>query len=89
MKIIDSKHYIENDQIFKTQDDTPIPENEPLFLFRGRDKLALLVLRYYKDLCIMEECTKRQLELVDENIKRFEDFANTSDTMKQPGITLI
>lgn len=32
-------------------DGTPLPEDEPLFLFRSQDKLLILVLEHYLELC--------------------------------------
>lgn len=64
-----------------------IPEEEPVILFRARDKLALPMLEYYRQLCKLDGCTDFQLASMDDMIRRFREFADTSDTMKQPGIT--
>lgn len=87
MRSIDEKHHIENDQIIKTSNNTIIPLDEPLCLFRGRDKLALPMLEFYKQLCKHDGCTDYQLESMEAVIKRFRDFAASSPTMKQPGVT--
>ena len=44
MRKLDSKFHIEGDQIVKTSNGDPIPEDEPLFLIRARDYLALPLL---------------------------------------------
>ena len=90
---IDNKHHIAADasctlQIVKTSNGQTIPDGEPVILFRGRDKLALPMLQFYRKLCVEDGCTDFQLESMDDMIRRFEEFAKTSSTMKQPGCTL-
>jgi hypothetical protein len=87
MRKIDEKHHIEGEQIIKTTNGQPIPQDEPVILFRGRDKLALPMLEYYKELCVLDGCTDYQLASMDTMIGRFREFANKSATMKQPGVT--
>jgi len=66
----------------------PIPADEPVILFRARDKLALRMLYFYRELCSADGCTDFQLGLMDDMIGRFKAFAEKSETMKQPGSTL-
>jgi len=87
MKIIDPKHHIEGERIIKTGNLEPIPDNEPLLLLRGRDRLALPLLKHYLELSIADGCTAYHMDAVNERIKAFQDFALSSPTMKQPGIT--
>jgi hypothetical protein len=92
-KPIDLKHSLgvyENGDpyIFKSTNGQPIPEGEPVILFRGRDRLALPMLRYYLQLCVADGCTPYQKESMETMIARFQKFADDSTTMKQPGITL-
>lgn len=85
---IDHKHHIEGEQIIKTSNGQVIPEDEPTILFRGRDDLALPLLRHYKDLCILIGCTQYQLASMDEMIEKFQNFKlEYPERMKQPGIT--
>lgn len=87
-RVIDAKYHIDDQyRIIKTSNDDPVSVSEPTILFRGRDLLALPMLKYYKQLCIDDGCTQYQIESMDEMIKRFQDFADTSKTMKQPGVT--
>jgi hypothetical protein len=86
MKQIDMKHHIEGEQIIKTSNGEPIPDNEPTILFRGRDRLSLPMLKFYRELCVADGCTLYQVESVDTMIQRFEKFAETGP-MKQPGVT--
>ena len=76
-------------QIDKTDNGQPIDlDVEPVILFRGRDKLALPMLTYYRQLCVEDGCTDFQLQAIDNMICRFHKFADESSTMKQPGCTL-
>jgi len=85
---IDEKHHISGlGLIVKTSNMRPIPDDEPRILFRGRDKLALPMLKYYRDLCVRDGCNDFQLQSIDAMIQEFEDFAQISSTMKQPGST--
>lgn len=91
-KQIDLKHRIDSDGheivIVKSTNNQPIPDDEPKILFRGRDRLALRMLAFYKRLCEEDGANDFQLEQVDEIISRFEKFAeNHPEAMKQPGIT--
>ena len=94
MRRLDNKHNLDvtlwGVPIIVKTNGVPIDlETEPVILFRGRDKLALPMLRHYRDLCIADGCTDFQLESMDDMIRRFEDFAAQSPTtMKQPGSTL-
>lgn len=86
MRQIDEKHSIDNDRIIKTATGEEIPENEPVILYRRRDRLALPMLRFYRQLCVDDGATDYQLESMDRMIKRFENYAKENPT-KQPGIT--
>lgn len=88
MRHIDMKHSIEGDRIIKTSNGQEIPEHEPTILFRGRDHLALPMLKHYRQLCIDNGCTDYQMESMDVMIARFEAFTKLHpEVMKQPGVT--
>jgi hypothetical protein len=88
---IDEKHHLEIrdnvPMIVKSGNGEPIPLEEPRILFRGRDRLALPMLEYYRQLCVADGCTEYQLSSVDRMITEFKDFAEAATTMKQPGST--
>lgn len=97
---IDEKHHLEirgegegplthhvRPCIVKTGNGEEIPDNEPRILFRGRDRLALPMLKYYRQLCVADGCTDYQTESIDRMIAEFQEFADLSTTMKQPGST--
>lgn len=65
-----------------------IPESEPLFLLRARDRLAVATLEAYRVLAIRDGCTDFHLKGIDERLAEFREFAGKHpDRMKQPGIT--
>lgn len=87
MRAIDSKFYVERDEI-KGPNGATIPEDEPLFLIRARDYLALTLLREYEQLCAEDGCTDYQMEGIRSAIVSFEKFADDhAERMKQPGVT--
>lgn len=83
---IEDREYIP--YIVKSTNDQPIPDEEPRILFRGRDKLALPMLAFYRHLCEEDGATQYQLDTIDKMIKEFREFLESSSTMKQPGSTL-
>ena len=94
-KRVDNKHSIytdENGEPFlakrlESGELQPIPPEEPVIVFRGRDGLALPMLQYYREMCIGNRCTDYQLNSLDDMIRRFREFADTSGKMKRPGST--
>lgn len=103
-KRIDEKHHIEayrvhdespnieaqyRIEIIKSTNGQPIPDDEPIILFRGRDRLALQMLKYYYNQCKSDGATDYQLATMQTMIDKFAKFAQDNpQTMKQPGITL-
>ncbi len=88
MTRIDNKHHLDGEKIIKTGNGAAIDlDKEPVILFRGRDRLALPMLHFYRGLCVRDGCTDFQLGSMDDMIRRFQEFADESPTMKQPGIT--
>jgi hypothetical protein len=74
--------------IIKNVTGDPIPEDEPLFLFRAKDQLAIQVLQYYRELCLQTGSPAEHLRGIDGEIQVFTDFAQRHpERMKQPGIT--
>ena len=58
-----------------------IPDDEPVMIFRARDKNAALAIAYYKKLCADTE----HKEAVNDRLHHFVDFAhNHPDRMKEP-----
>ncbi len=99
MKVIDPKFHIEwkagaqpgildDFAIVKTSNGDPIPDDEPLILFRARDRNAVLMLLEYRRLCVADGCNDFQLDGIDDRIAAFVEFKTAHpERMKQPGIT--
>lgn len=71
---IDGKFHINREQIVKTSNGQIIPEDEPLFLLRGRDNLAIPLLQRYLKFCIQDGCTEYQLKGIEAAIQEFQEF---------------
>lgn len=66
-----------------------IPDDEPMILFRARDRIALPMLAAYRQLCLDDNVTQYQIDALDLVIADFQKFATANpNRMKQPGITL-
>ena len=66
----------------------PIPDDEPLILFRGRDHNAIEALRRYEDVCKAEGCTDFHMDGINNRMCAFLNFkVQHPERMKQPGIT--
>lgn len=58
-----------------------IPDDEPVFIFRARDRNALQTLRFYRDICSDAE----HVVVVEKRIIEFSNFRhNHPDRMKEP-----
>jgi hypothetical protein len=88
MRRLDGKFSIDGDEIIKTSNGEKIPHDEPTFLIRGRDWLALKGLRAYRQISIQDQCNDFHIGGIDDAIEAFEEFARAyPERMKQPGIT--
>lgn len=68
--------------------DVPIPDDEPLMLFRARDRNALAMLEEYRRLCVLDNCTDFHMAGIQNRIQAFRAFAEQHpERMKQPGVT--
>lgn len=89
MRKLDGKFHITKDKIINISSGEVISEDEPLFLFRARDWLALKTLDFYLDICKDNKCVPEQIAAVEREIKKFENFRKIfTEQMKQPGITM-
>lgn len=84
-----SRFHIEDGKLIKTSNGQAIPDDEPVVILRGRDHLALPMLRIYRILSIIDKVTLYFLAEQDKTIADFEQFAQEHpERMKQPGITM-
>ena len=88
MRKIGSKFHIEDGEIIKTSNGQPIPRDEPLFLLRARDYLALPLLLHFRELSLADSCTDYHVTGLTDVIAKFQAFAREHpERMKQPGCT--
>lgn len=73
-------------RIVKILTGEPLPEDEPLILFRARDRNALSALYAYLEVCSRDKCPSEHLKGMRGRIREFRDFKTEHrDRMKQPG----
>jgi hypothetical protein len=83
-----AKYEISGGQIVNTVSGEVIPEDEPLFLLRGRDHNAYDAVLNYLQLCIKDGCNDLHLAGIRQTVEKFIQFRQEHhERMKQPGIT--
>lgn len=83
MRQIDGKYQTSGD--ITKLDGTPIPLDEPLILFRGKDKLLPQLLEKYAALCQEAGSPEQQLTLLRKRIDEINDWqTNHQDKVKVP-----
>lgn len=81
-------HIDENYQLVKTSNNQPVPEDEPLVIIRGRDRLAIPALEHYRELAVADHCNDYMLQRIDTDFDLFRAFKIAHpERMKQPGVT--
>jgi hypothetical protein len=87
MRKIDEKFSTTGD-IVKSSNGEIVPEDEPLFLIRARDRLAVAALETYRELSQKDGCIDYHFEHLDKDIEAFKRFREEHpERMKQPSIT--
>lgn len=80
----DRKFKFENGRFVNRVSGEAIPDDEPVILFRARDRNALEALRYYRSLCEDEH----HREAVTDRISEFKSYQDAHpERMKEPGVT--
>ncbi|HET9319059.1 MAG TPA: hypothetical protein VFO27_04765 [Bryobacteraceae bacterium] len=87
MRSIDGKFSTDGTKIFNTVSGEEIPETEPCFLLRARDRNALATLFRYAEVCTLDQAKPSHLAMLQETIQKFMLFRNEHPERKQPGIT--
>jgi len=81
------KYGVSGGEIVNTVSGEVIPEDEPLFLLRGRDHYALVAINAYQGAC-ETECNELHMAGIQQVREQFCQFAaEHPERMKQPGIT--
>lgn len=87
-RLIGNRFAVRDNEIVKLSNGEILPRDEPLFLVRARDSLALPCLRQYRNLATGAGCNQYLLDLLEEMIAAFERFQNKHpERMKLPGVT--
>jgi hypothetical protein len=66
-------------------DNTDIAENEPVFLFRAKDRLTPKVLSYYAYLCERSNASEEHVKSIDFAREMIENWQQNNET-KVPGV---
>jgi hypothetical protein len=83
-----NRFVVRDNEIVKLSNGEVLPHDEPLFLMRARDHLAITALLEYRKIAIADGCNDYLLGLLQETIEVFRGFAeNHPERMKQPGVT--
>jgi hypothetical protein len=85
---IDGKFSTDGERIFNTVSGETVPDDEPLFLLRGRDENAVALLTSYLNICVKRGCNELHQAGIEQVFDKFLRFKNDHpERMKQPGIT--
>lgn len=88
MRRIDGKFHINDNRILKTSNGDEIPQDEPLFLLRARDRLALPLLKIHEQLSQVDGCNDYHFNALAHTIEEFSQFImRHPERMKQPSVT--
>lgn len=83
MRQIDGKYQTSGD--ITKLDGTPVPQDEPLILFRGKDKLLPRLLEMYKQLCQDGGSPQNHLDLLQQRIDEIKEWQDSNlDKVKIP-----
>lgn len=88
MKKLDGKFSIDGERIIKTSNGEAIPDDEPVFLLRARDHLAIALLNCYWIISAVDKCNDYHMKALGDTLREFDKFkAEHPERMKQPSIT--
>jgi hypothetical protein len=74
--------------LVKVSNNEVVPDDEPIFILRARDVLAVPLLEHYAVLANEDKCTDYHLSGIARVIRAFKLFSSSHpERMKQPGIT--
>jgi hypothetical protein len=75
-------------RLVKTSNNQLVPEDEPVFILRGRDNISLPALRNYIAFCKADGVDNERIAQLRKVAGEFARYAEEhAETMKQPGIT--
>lgn len=84
MRQIDLKYKTSGD--ITKLDGTPVPEDEPLILFRAKDKLLIPLLEHYQQICSQAGSLPKHMDLLQKRIDEIKKWqAEHPERMNFPG----
>ena len=83
MRKLNEMFHLEGERLVKTSNGQFVPDDEPIFILRGRDAIAVEALEYYTSLCHVAGVPEDRLTALDNVVDRFRAYTNT----KVPGST--
>lgn len=86
MRKLNDMYHLEGERLVKTSNGQFVPEDEPLFILRGRDVFAIDAIRSYRAACSLKGTPADRVAALDEVILKFRLYAETHPT-KIPGST--
>lgn len=87
-RIIGERFMVRDGKLIKISNGEEVPIDEPLFLLRARDHLAIGTLLEFQNLAVADGCNDFLLNMLQKTIAEFQEFAfQNPEKMKQPGIT--
>lgn len=86
MRKLNDMFHIDGEQLVKTSNGQPVPDDEPIFILRGRDSLASWTINKYIDACKDSGVPEDRLEALYQVLGKFSRFAIKQST-KLPGVT--
>lgn len=80
-KTQDPKYGIEDGKLVNIASGVAIPDNEPIFILRGKDILSLQVIQYYETFC----ATNEHKAAVNSRVEEFTKFQRENrEVLKMP-----
>lgn len=86
--MLECKFEIKENRLVKKSNGEAIPDDEPVFVLRARDVLAIALLASYYDLSMEQGCNSYHMDMLRRTTEAFVQFASDHpERMKQPSVT--
>ncbi len=74
MRAVNEMFHIDGERLVKTSNGQPIPDDEPVFILRGRDAVAADAIEYYSSLCHVAGTPQDRTDALDAVARRFRAY---------------
>jgi hypothetical protein len=85
MRKLNDMFHIEGERLVKTSNGQFVPEDEPLFILRGRDALAADAISHYIRNCTVAGTPPDRIQQLRAVLAKFDNYARNE--RKIPGVT--